>query len=84
MSRQLDVVATSFLTTDVATAYLRRDILLTSRLNSLYLMSQPLDIVATLWSLQRLSRQLNDVATAFPLLLLSRLLYDVATSSLHH
>ena len=60
ISRQINFVATSFLTTDVATTYYRRD------LNSLYLMSRPLDVVATFWSLQRMSRQLNDVATSFP------------------
>ena len=42
------------------------DSLLTSPLNSLYLMSRPLDLVATLWSLQRMSRQPGVVATSIP------------------
>ena len=67
---------------DVAIAKCCRD------LNSLYLISRPLNVVATFWSLQQMSRLLNDVATSSlgnlcrDRFMMSRPLYDVATFSL--
>ena len=60
MSRQLGLSRHVFSATDVATAESCRD------LNSLYLMSRQLNVVATFSSLQQMSRPLNDVATSFP------------------